>query len=391
VRQSTLLVALALFALAQPPARASDGIEVRFHPEREMHLLEAEARRGVSTLVLQNAAIVRRGSSPVELLRGAFELWTGDQLVQSTPLSSATLDGFTVRSGQLAASGMIDLLAFQFAPESLLADARVVGSRILGDGEALLVGSRTFLVQGAPIDRFRIRVEAVGPGGETIEAVGELPVRFGGSTNRFAFPLVGAWWVPAAPSLHSHHRWAVPEEFALDSVKLADGASTHGGDGSRMVDYAAWDAEVRAAADGQVVAVLDRFPDAEDLLRRREESDDAYFQRILQQQSALLTQGEEAIVGNYVVLEHASGEFSHYAHLKAGSVAVQAGETVRRGQSLGRLGSSGNSTEPHLHFQVTDGPHPLRSAAIPIRFEGIRIVGADWERQIQSGDLIVAE
>jgi len=54
-----------------------------------------------------------------------------------------------------------------------------------------------------------------------------------------------------------------------------------------------------------------------------------------------------------------------YAHLKAGSVAVKVGDVVEAGQVLGKLGSSGNSTEPHLHFQVCDRPEPLQCAGIP--------------------------
>ncbi len=61
-----------------------------------------------------------------------------------------------------------------------------------------------------------------------------------------------------------------------------------------------------------------------------------------------------------MILRHAGGEFSHYAHLKQGSVRVKAGETVKRGQAIAQLGQTGNTTEPHLHFQLTDGPDPLQ-------------------------------
>lgn len=56
--------------------------------------------------------------------------------------------------------------------------------------------------------------------------------------------------------------------------------------------------------------------------------------------------------GNYVVLEHADGKRSYYAHMRNGSVAVAVGADVACGQRLGQVGSSGNSTGPHLHFEV---------------------------------------
>ncbi|MCC5033741.1 transglycosylase family protein [Streptomyces sp. WAC 00631] len=57
--------------------------------------------------------------------------------------------------------------------------------------------------------------------------------------------------------------------------------------------------------------------------------------------------------GNEVVVRHADGKFSQYAHLS--SLSVSAGQTVQGGQQLGLSGSTGNSTGPHLHFEVRTG------------------------------------
>ncbi|MFZ5475186.1 MAG: M23 family metallopeptidase [Myxococcota bacterium] len=56
--------------------------------------------------------------------------------------------------------------------------------------------------------------------------------------------------------------------------------------------------------------------------------------------------------GNYVAIAHADGKTTYYAHLKAWSVAVAAGDVVACGQKIGEMGSSGHSTGPHLHFEV---------------------------------------
>ena len=60
--------------------------------------------------------------------------------------------------------------------------------------------------------------------------------------------------------------------------------------------------------------------------------------------------------GNHVVLDLGSGEYALLAHLRRGSVRVRPGQRVRRGETLGRCGNSGNSSEPHLHFHVQDRP-----------------------------------
>jgi len=83
----------------------------------------------------------------------------------------------------------------------------------------------------------------------------------------------------------------------------------------------------------------------------------------------------ETVGGNHVIIDIAGGRYAFYAHLKPGSVRVHPGEHVRRGQVIGRVGNSGNSTEPHLHFHLSDGPSPLGSEGLPYAYDSFEIVG----------------
>ncbi|MFZ0747924.1 MAG: M23 family metallopeptidase [Pyrinomonadaceae bacterium] len=60
--------------------------------------------------------------------------------------------------------------------------------------------------------------------------------------------------------------------------------------------------------------------------------------------------------GNIVALKIGEGQYAFYAHLVPGSIRVKKGNRVRKGQVLGKVGNSGNSVGPHLHFQVSRGP-----------------------------------
>jgi murein DD-endopeptidase MepM/ murein hydrolase activator NlpD len=64
--------------------------------------------------------------------------------------------------------------------------------------------------------------------------------------------------------------------------------------------------------------------------------------------------------GNYVIVDHGNGFTTLYAHLN--SVFVKPGETVSRGQQVGSMGNTGNSTGPHLHFEIRYNGVPYNPA-----------------------------
>jgi len=68
----------------------------------------------------------------------------------------------------------------------------------------------------------------------------------------------------------------------------------------------------------------------------------------------VVSAGWSGSYGNEVVIQHSDGMYSQYAHLS--SLGVSAGQTVTGGQQIGLSGSTGNSTGPHLHFEVRTGP-----------------------------------
>ncbi|NNN33205.1 peptidoglycan DD-metalloendopeptidase family protein [Streptomyces sp. S3(2020)] len=68
----------------------------------------------------------------------------------------------------------------------------------------------------------------------------------------------------------------------------------------------------------------------------------------------VVSSGWAGSFGYQVVIRHADGRYTQYAHLSA--ISVKSGQGVGAGQRIGRSGSTGNSTGPHLHFEVRTGP-----------------------------------
>ncbi|MEW1926187.1 M23 family metallopeptidase [Streptomyces sp. NPDC088360] len=83
--------------------------------------------------------------------------------------------------------------------------------------------------------------------------------------------------------------------------------------------------------------------------------------------------GARRVVGNHIVLDIGEGTYAVYAHVQRGSLAVRTGDRVRAGQVMARCGNSGNSTEPHVHFQLMDGPDLATARGVPFRWRGVGV------------------
>lgn len=82
--------------------------------------------------------------------------------------------------------------------------------------------------------------------------------------------------------------------------------------------------------------------------------------------------------GNHVELETADGVRIFLAHMLKGSVRVSTGDRVRRGDPLGKVGNSGNTSEPHLHIHAVRGGRGLfEGKGVPLTFGGRFLVRND--------------
>jgi hypothetical protein len=85
--------------------------------------------------------------------------------------------------------------------------------------------------------------------------------------------------------------------------------------------------------------------------------------------------GPSRILGNHVVLDLGDGVYAAFAHLRRGSLRVAKGQRVGAGEQVAECGNSGNSTEPHLHFQLMDHRSVLFAAGLQFRLDRFEVDG----------------
>lgn len=242
---------------------------------------------------------------------------------------------------------------------------------LLAPGGSAIINLMISLGENEPVpDSLRHRVSLAG---STLEGA-----EIGTHATRLAMlgpPVQGTnWSADDGPSSDSHHRGiavldgraVISRRYAIDWIRVVNGA-TFSGDSLDYTAYHAYGEPVLAVADGRVVSAVDGLPD--NVPGHGESFHPA------------VPISMETVAGNRIILDVGGGQFAYTMHLQPGSLSVKAGDRVRQGQVLARLGNSGDSREPHLHFEVTDSAGLLRGEGVPYLIDAYRVKsdGDSWQ------------
>ena len=209
----------------------------------------------------------------------------------------------------------------------------------------------------AKVDEMRVEL-TLGEAGQALLAEAVLPVDVYEQKTALIYPFKGKGVITNAGVTNGGHRNR-SGQFALDGIGLDAGYGVNvPGGGRKSEDYAGWGRTIVAPAAGVVVRARADRPDQPD----PENSDPKFY-------APEYPGGGDP--GNHVVIDHGNGEFSMLAHFQAGSVLVKLGDHVEQGQPLGKLGSSGDTQTPHLHYQLQSGPDIVWSDGLPCRFSNL--------------------
>lgn len=160
---------------------------------------------------------------------------------------------------------------------------------------------------------------------------------------------------PAAKDLGFHQNFM---RYSLDLNSTNTNFDPFKGTGAKNEDWYAWGQPLYATGDGTVVDAADVTPDN---IRGGEN-----FFRPEQVKTTPMH-----FYGNYLVIDHGQGEYSLLGHIQKGSLAVKVGDAVKRGQLVARMGNSGSSNNPHVHYELRTGKD-LKAEGLPANFTGYR-------------------
>jgi len=172
--------------------------------------------------------------------------------------------------------------------------------------------------------------------------------------TKFILPFKGEWtvfWGGDTKELN-HHVEVEAQTGALDIIITDVNGKSYKNNGEENEDYYAFEKELIAPCDAEVVLVVDGIKD------NKPGEFNSYY-----------------IIGNTVILKTNNDEYLLFAHFKQNSIIVKQGENVKKGELLGLCGNSGNSSEPHLHFHIQNVEDINKATGAKSYFEEIYVNG----------------
>ena len=153
------------------------------------------------------------------------------------------------------------------------------------------------------------------------------------------------------------------QRFAIDWKQINEAGAFYEGDKTKNESYVDYGAEVIAVADGTITSTLDELvPNTPGVLPARDP--------VLASQLTI-----NNVDGNFIIQDIGDGQYGFYAHLQKGSLLVKPGDTVKKGQVIAKLGNTGNSSVPHMHFHLMNGPSALGSDGLPYEIDAFEYAG----------------
>jgi hypothetical protein len=340
-------------------------MRINFSPsEYVINVPKKVGKRIESDLLLRALRIWNNTVTPIVIEEVSFELIAGKNSVMRIGYPKQALRYQFGRIAEVAPRVQGNVLKTFLGRERFFQSERVTSSSTLKGGQEVGILLQHFRVlYRKPIDGCEISINYT-LAGERKRFEKRIPVVTYKNKNRYLFPLKGVWFVVNNYDSIHEHRQMHSQEFAMDLIQLTKNFKMAYSKRFANSDYPSYNEKVYAIAKGRVVECFDGFPENPPGLGSRLQRE--RWDRLKKRYGFMA-----GVAGNYVILKHRSNEFSFYAHLVPGSLKVKKNSKVKKGRPIARLGNSGNSDAPHLHFQLMDGPDFLTARGLPCFFTNL--------------------
>lgn len=203
------------------------------------------------------------------------------------------------------------------------------------------------------------------------------------------FPLRGEWLSPNTPGtkIPSHGTNQLGTRYAYDFIQVdwkRLGLPAYRGSlvqyllhGMPLKEYYCWGQDVYSPCDGIVIQAQDGYEERE-RTNLRSDMANAYKNAHYFDPK---TDDVQSVAGNYIVIECGENVYAALVHLQTSSIQVSVGQRIKKGEVIGRVGHSGNSFAPHLHFQLMDSSDIATANGLPCAFEEYEVFqNSEWEK-----------
>ena len=219
--------------------------------------------------------------------------------------------------------------------------------------------------------------------------------------NEYALPLKGKLIVWDGHDFYSRNRRVGADDkkdeqdntglmnesrYAYDLISVDEAGNMYTGSPFNKKNWFVFGKPVCAPAGGKVIAIKNDVPDND------------YKGKLIQ--APKLAAGADPLgKGNYVIIQHANGEYSELLNLEKGSITVKRGDMVKNGQQIASVGFSGNARYPQLHYTVTSSPGKqkvLAAEGVPNYFNNFKLYRGETvtrinRSRIDSGDIVESD
>lgn len=180
------------------------------------------------------------------------------------------------------------------------------------------------------------------------------PPKFERNITKLQLPFKGEWFTywGGDTRAQNYHVTTKVQQGAFDFLKLGPNDRSYAKSGTRNEDYYAFGQPLYAVCDAEVYEVITGIDD-----------------------NRPTQMNPSQPLGNSVTLKTTNDEYIVYAHFEKGTISVKKGDTVTAGAYLGNCGNSGNSSEPHLHLHIQDGPNMMTAVGAKCYFEEVLVNG----------------